>query len=77
MNIDEKIQSKLEKYKKIERLLVSEERNDWEKTFLVEYIHDTTAIEGNTISQLGVKMILEDGVIPQETSVREFQEIID
>lgn len=45
--------------------------------FAIEYTHDSTAIEGNTISLIGTRMILVDGVVPAETSVRELDEVRD
>lgn len=51
------------------------EKKDWEENFLVEFTHDSTSIEGNTLTLIDTKMILTDGIIPAETSVREYEEI--
>lgn len=66
---------KLQQYRALLPRLTAFEKQDWEENFLVEFTHDSTSIEGNTISLLGTKMILTDGIIPAETSVREYEEI--
>ena len=50
--------------------LSSFETNDWEENFLVEFTHDSTSIEGNTLTLIETKMILTDAVVPSETSLR-------
>ncbi len=69
------LEEKLQQYRAILPRLTAFEQQDWEENFLVEFTHDSTSIEGNTISLLGTKMILTDGIIPAETSVREYEEI--
>ncbi|MDR2592063.1 MAG: hypothetical protein LBC59_04580 [Chitinispirillales bacterium] len=34
----------------------------FEKAFIIEYTHHSTAIEGNTLSLAEVKLVLEDGI---------------
>jgi Uncharacterized conserved protein len=53
------------------------EKNDWEENFLVEFTHDSTAIEGNTLTLIETKMILTDRMVPAETSLRELDEVRD
>ena len=74
---DTALQFRLEQYHKIKASLTPSEKECWEQRFLTEFIHNTTAIEGNTISRLGVKAILEDGIILEEATVRELQEVMD
>ena len=53
------------------------EKHDWEENFLVEFTHDSTAIEGNTLTLIETKMILTDRMVPAETSLRELDEVRD
>lgn len=53
------------------------EMDNFDEHFSIEYTHDSTAIEGNTISLIGTRMILVDGIVPEETTVREIDEIRD
>ena len=53
------------------------EKNDWEENFLVEFTHDSTSIEGNTLTLIETKMILTDRIVPAETSLKELDEVRD
>lgn len=53
------------------------EKNDWEENFMVEFTHDSTSIEGNTLTLIETKMILTDHLVPAETSLRELDEVRD
>lgn len=55
--------------------LTPPEKANWEEKFAIEYTHNSTAIEGNTLSLIETKMILEDGIAPNEKSLREIDEI--
>lgn len=52
------------------------EQREWVENFAVEFTHYSTAIEGNRISLLGTKMILEDEIVPEETTLRELNEVL-
>ena len=51
------------------------EKEDWEENFLVEFTHDSTSIEGNTLTLIETKMILADKIVPAETTLRELDEV--
>ena len=44
---------------------------------MVEFTHDSTSIEGNTLTLIETKMILTDHLVPDETSLRELDEVRD
>ena len=66
---------KLELYKRILESFDGFSRKNWEDTFTIEFTHDSTAIEGNTLTLIDTKMILEDGVVPKETTLLELDQI--
>lgn len=47
----------------------------FDKTFEVEYAHNSTAIEGNTLSLIQTKAILEDGLSVGGKTLREIYEV--
>ncbi|GBU21901.1 hypothetical protein R80B4_01803 [Fibrobacteres bacterium R8-0-B4] len=47
----------------------------FEKAFIIEYTHHSTAIEGNTLSLAEVKLILEDGISVKGKPLREIYEV--
>jgi len=49
----------------------------FEKSFAIEYAHNSTAIEGNTLSLMETKLILEDKISVGGKSLREIYEIIN
>ena len=51
------------------------EKMDWEENFLVEFTHDSTSIEGNTLTLIETKMILIDAIVSIETTLRELDEV--
>ena len=73
MNDD--LQHKIDLYRQIFPKLSDFEKNDWEENFLVEFTHDSTSIEGNTLTLLDTKMILTDKIVPAETTLRELDEV--
>ncbi|MCL1946741.1 MAG: Fic family protein [Chitinivibrionia bacterium] len=48
-----------------------------EKSFLIEYTHNSTAIEGNTLTLAETKLVLEDKISVGGKSLREIYEIIN
>ena len=57
------LKQKLNQYKHILEQLDDFTRKNWEDNFTIEFTHDTTAIEGNTLTLIDTKMILEDGIV--------------
>lgn len=49
----------------------------FERSFDVEYAHNSTAIEGNTLTLVQTKAILEDGLSVGGKSLREIYEVIN
>ena len=43
----------------------------YERAFEVEYTHNSNAIEGNTLTLMETKLILEDAISPGGKSLRE------
>lgn len=48
-----------------------------EKSFEVEYTHNSTAIEGNTLTLMETKVVLEDGIAIGGKSLREIYEVVN
>lgn len=69
------LKQKLEQYNHILEQLDDFTRKNWEDNFTIEFTHDTTAIEGNTLTLIDTKMILEDGIVPKETTLFELDQI--
>lgn len=70
----------LEKQKKFEAVKVSiaeATRISFEKNFEVEYTHNSTAIEGNTLTLMETKVVLEDGIAIGGKSLREIYEVVN
>ena len=53
---------KLERYNKIKNKLPEVSLNSYKRTFELEYTHNSTAIEGNTLTLLETKVVLEEGL---------------
>lgn len=47
------------------------------KNFEVEYTHNSTAIEGNTLSLIQTKAVLEDGISIGGKTLREIYEVVN
>jgi len=62
-------------YNANKHLIPPEIMNRYEKAFIVEYTHNSTAIEGNTFSLIETKLILEDKVSVGGKDLRETFEI--
>lgn len=71
ITLDNKIQS----YNQIYSILSEVAKKNWEDNFTIEFTHNTTAIEGNTLTLIDTKMILEDGIVPRETTLFELDQI--
>lgn len=49
----------------------------FEQSFEVEYAHNSTAIEGNTLSLIQTKAVLEDGISVGGKELHEIYEVIN
>lgn len=49
----------------------------WEGSFELEYTHESTAIEGNTLSLMETKVVLEDGISVGGKHLREIFEVVN
>lgn len=58
-------------------LLPPEVISKYESTFAVEYTHNSTAIEGNTLTLMETKLLLEDQISIGGKSLREIHEVIN
>lgn len=75
-----KYQAILDKAKKYQQLAKSTDAwalNNWETAFEIEYTHQSTAIEGNTLSLMETKVVLEDGISVGGKKLRELYEVIN
>ena len=50
---------------------------NWESVFEVEYTHDSTAIEGNTLTLMETKVVLDDGISVGGKMLREIYEVVN
>lgn len=67
--------SKKERLAKIRNSFLPEALRSFEKSFDVEYAHNSTALEGNTLSLIETKAILEDGLSVGGKTQREIYEV--
>ena len=70
----------LKKKREVELLRGQMERNalrSFEQDFLIEYTHNSTAIEGNTLTLLQTKVVLEDGISVGGKTLREIYEVVN
>ena len=66
---------KKEQLTKIRSSIPSEALESYEKSFDIEYAHNSTAIEGNTLTLIQTKAILEDGLSVGGKTLREIYEV--
>lgn len=57
--------------------LPKEVLQSFDRSFEVEYTHNSTAIEGNTLSLIQTKAILEDGISVGGKALREIYEVVN
>lgn len=57
--------------------LPKEVLQSFDRSFEVEYTHNSTAIEGNTLSLIQTKAILEDGISVGGKTLREIYEVVN
>ena len=66
---------KKEQLARIRSSIQPEALQSFEKSFDVEYAHNSTAIEGNTLTLIQTKAILEDGLSVGGKTLREIYEV--
>ena len=49
----------------------------YEKDFELTYTHNSTAIEGNTLTLMETKVVLEDGISVGGKALREIYEVVN
>ena len=72
-NIIKKAELYQEHMKQVNSIAVAK----WEANFEVEYTHESTAIEGNTLSLLETKVVLEEGLSVGGKHLREIFEVVN
>lgn len=68
---------KLEMYNQIKDKLPEVSLNSYRQAFELEYTHNSTAIEGNTLTLLETKVVLEEGLSVGGKHLRELYEVIN
>jgi len=68
VSLNRQVSARLKSYSKLEL-------KNWEKRFKVDYIYNTNAIEGSTISRGETELILETGQAIEGKSLREIHEV--
>lgn len=68
---------KLERYNQIKYKLPEVSVNSYMQAFELEYTHNSTAIEGNTLTLLETKVVLEEGLSVGGKHLREIYEVIN
>jgi len=71
------LDNKLAYYHKHKHLIPEAVKQNYEEVFNIEYTHNSTAIEGNTLSLAETKLILEDGISPNGKNMREVFEVFN
>ncbi len=72
-----KVLKKQEKYKIVKDILPEITIASYEKAFELEYTHNSTAIEGNTLTLIETKVVLEDGIAIGGKTLREIYEVVN
>lgn len=68
---------KKELFEQQKRLLPTASVESYQQAFAIEYTHDSTAIEGNTLSLIETKVVLEEGVAIGGKSLQEIYEVVN
>lgn len=68
---------KREQLNRIRKQLPKEALQSFDKSFEIEYTHNSTAIEGNTLSLVQTKAVLEDGISVGGKTLREIYEVVN
>lgn len=67
---------KKKRYEAVKDSIPEATRISLENAFEVEYTHHSTAIEGNTLTLMETKVVLEDGIAIGGKSLREIYEVV-
>lgn len=73
----EKIQKKKLKYEQNKHKISAVTLSSYEKDFELTFTHNSTAIEGNTLTLMETKVVLEDGITIGGKELREIYEVIN
>ena len=73
----ERIVLKKEKYEQSKSKIDSITLSTYEKDFELRFTHNSTAIEGNTLTLMETKVLLEDGVSVGGKELREIYEVVN
>ena len=73
----ERIQKKKLKYEQNKHKISAVTLSSYEKDFELTFTHNSTAIEGNTLTLMETKVVLEDGITIGGKELREIYEIIN
>lgn len=68
---------KREQLKEMRKYLPEKILESFDKSFEIEYTHNSTAIEGNTLSLIQTKAVLEDGISVGGKTLREIYEVVN
>lgn len=68
---------KRERLEEARNHLPKEALESFDKSFEIEYTHNSTAIEGNTLSLIQTKAVLEDGISVGGKTLREIYEVVN
>lgn len=69
------LEEKLSVYRRIRSQMTDLQRQNFDDTFTIDFTHHTTAIEGNTLTLIETKMILDDKIVPKETTLFELDQV--
>ena len=75
MNYEQLIQ-KRDKYQATRAQIPEYTLHTFEQAFEIEYTHNSTAIEGNTLTLIETKVLLEDGISIGGKRLRELYEAV-
>lgn len=65
----------LTKFREIWQQLPDVAKLNWEENFTIDFTHNSTTIEGNTLSLLENKIIIEENITPNEAPLRDVLEV--
>lgn len=71
------LERKKEYYNKYKHLIPEDVLKNYSDAFIVEYTHNSTAIEGNTLSLMETKLLIEDNISVGGKSLREIYESVN
>lgn len=74
-NKAEELQEKRDRYNAEKHWLSEDTHNKYELDFSIRYAHESTKMEGNTLSLIQNKMIIEDGIAVGGKTLREHHEV--